>query len=77
VLSRAGRSLLKRDVIVVALFVFDLWAVDVAYGQRRCRRKEGTPRMRDFVVVCYNTVGRKSLDDAGWLGRIVLAMRHR
>ena len=74
-MTSAGRMLLKRDAIVLALFVFDLWAVDVAYGQRRCRRKEGKPGMRDFVVVCYNGVGRKSLDDAGWLGRIVLGMR--
>jgi hypothetical protein len=74
--TSAGRALLKRDALVVAVLVFDLWAIDVAYGRRRCDRRGGVPRMRDFVVVCYNT-GHKSLEDAGWLGRAIHAWRMR
>jgi hypothetical protein len=70
--NSAGRALLKRDALLLATLVFDLWAADTAYGMRRCRRRAGEPRIRDAVVVCH---GHKSLVDAGWLGRIVVALR--
>ena len=73
--------LLRRGVLVIAVLVFDLWAIDVAYGRRRCERRGGQPEMRDGVVVCWmhpaRVHGSKSLEDAGWLGRALHAWRMR
>lgn len=75
---RTRGTLLRRAVAVAAVLVFDLWAIDVAYGRRRCDRKGGVPRMRDFVVVCYSDLtGKRSLEDAGWLARGLHAWRMR
>jgi len=56
-ISQAGRSLLRRDAIVLAVFVFDLWAIDVAFGKQQCRRTGGTPVVSDAVVVCLRPGG--------------------
>ena len=70
-----GRALLRRDALVLATLLLDLWLADSAYGVRRCRRAEGTPQMRDGVVVCISRAGSKSLRHAGVLGAWIAESR--
>ena len=80
-MTAGGRARLKRAAVVIAVMLFDAWAIDAWYGRRRCDRRGGEPEMRDGVVVCWMHPARyrasKSLQDAGWLARALHAWRMR
>jgi len=42
---------------VLAVFLFDVWAVDLALSKRNCRREGGTPVVSDAAVVCLRPGG--------------------
>jgi hypothetical protein len=49
--------LLKRDAIVLAVFVFDLWAIGLTLSKHQCRREGGNPVVSDATVVCVRPGG--------------------
>jgi hypothetical protein len=51
-ITQRGRSLLKRDAILLAVFVFDVWAIDLTLSKHRCRHEGGKPVISDAAAVC-------------------------
>jgi hypothetical protein len=74
--ERRRRRKTGRAALLITVLVFDLWLADSGYGVRRCRHRfEGTPSMRDGVIVCISSTGQKSLRHAGILGLMIANSR--
>ena len=56
-MAQRSRSLLKRDAILLAVFVFDVWAIDLTLSKHQCRREGGKPLVSDATVVCVRPGG--------------------
>ena len=56
-MTQRGRSLLKRDAIVLVVFIVDVWAIDLTLSKHQCRREGGNPVVSDATVVCVRPGG--------------------
>jgi hypothetical protein len=55
--NQRGRSLLKRDAIVLVVFALDVWAIGLTRSKHQCRRDGGEPVVSDATVVCIRPDG--------------------
>ena len=54
---------LKRDLIVLADFLIDVWAINLAVSKRLCRLAGGTPVVSDAAVVCLGVNAPRARHD--------------